>query len=116
MSAFKRYDGDAMEIFDMCCRLWTMTIKARTKGKLMKKLYNAGSAATVFDLFNLIRVETKTALSLHQCQQFAIKILNIEWKSTESIQDLESKLVDLIEQLDDASAQLNSTLNIAYVA
>ena len=112
MSAFKRYDGDAMEIFDMCCRLWTMTIKARTKGKLMKKLYNAGSTATVFDLFNLIRVETKTALSLHQCQQFAIKILNIEWKSTESIQDLESKLVDLIEQLDATSDSIDGSMYV----
>jgi len=109
MEAFKRYDGDSMEIFDMCCRLWSMTIKARTTGKLMRKLYNVGSAATVFDLFNLIRIETKTALSLHQCQQFALKILNVEWKNSESVQDLESKLTELIEQLDATSDSIDGS-------
>ena len=47
MEDLKNYHGDPMELFDSCCRLWSMTIKAKTKPPtLRRKLYNLGTTAT----------------------------------------------------------------------
>jgi len=106
---FSNYKGDPMDIFDACSRLWCSTIRSKTKGRIQTILINLGDQATAFDLFNVIRVEQQDALSKSRCRQFAREILNVQWRQTESVQDLHSKLTNLTDKLDAISDGLDGS-------